>query len=99
MLAPEMAARAILPKEYVLEITNPETANTFVFSEKDLPGYPSKLRDSMKLNGGSAAPLAQRPAYHSHLKNGPQGFDRLRKGQGRRGIPSEFFNLFACYRY
>lgn len=93
MLAPDVASRAILPREYVLDITNPDTINTFVFSEKDLPGYTSKLHDNMKLNGGSTVPLSQRSILQDRPRIGPQGIDKSRKGQGRRGIPSKSFKL------
>ena len=28
-----------IPKEYNMHITDPDTVNTFIFTEKDLPGY------------------------------------------------------------
>jgi transcription initiation factor TFIIF subunit beta len=31
-----------VPKDYTLDISNPEAENLFIFSEKDLPGYKSK---------------------------------------------------------
>ena len=91
MLAPDVAARATLPKEYVLDVTHQEIANTFVFSEKDLPGYTSRLQESTKLPGESA--LTQRSMYQNRSTNGPHGIDRNRKSQGRRGVPSGLFAM------
>jgi len=41
-----------LPKEYNMEIANPDVHNTFVFSEQDLPSYAAKNKER-------AAALAQ----------------------------------------
>ena len=84
MLAPQMALQASLPREYLLDITNTDAVNAFVFSESDLPGYTSKLRESTTINGGAGTPQSQRP------KPGPQGIEKVRKGPGRRGVPSKF---------
>lgn len=84
MLVPELASRESLPREYLLDITNTDTVNAFVFSERDLPGYTSKLRDSTTINGGAATSQSQRP------KPGTQGIEKPRKGPGRRGVPSKF---------
>lgn len=39
MLTPEAARAKNVPKEYNMHITNPDSINTFIFSEKDLPGF------------------------------------------------------------
>ncbi len=39
MLTPEASKGKNIPKEYNMHITNPDSTNTFVFSEKDLPGF------------------------------------------------------------
>ena len=39
MLSPDTASMHRLPKEYNMVVTDQSAVNTFVFSEKDLPGY------------------------------------------------------------
>ena len=41
LLSPEDAKRRNVPKEYNMHVTNQESINTFLFSEKDLPGFKS----------------------------------------------------------
>ena len=45
MISPDIAKRKNVPKEYNLHITNPDSINTFIFSEKDLPGYKFRQKD------------------------------------------------------
>ena len=46
MINPDLAKRKNVPKEYLLKRTNKETSiNTFIFSEKDLPGYKFRQKD------------------------------------------------------
>lgn len=40
------------PKEYNMHITNEKSTNTFIFTEKDLPGYASKGKGDAR-NGQS----------------------------------------------
>ena len=45
-IAPNLdAKKREVPKEYNLRITDPSTINTFVFTEKDLPGYKKYSHD------------------------------------------------------
>ncbi|KAA8913310.1 transcription initiation factor IIF, beta subunit-domain-containing protein [Sphaerosporella brunnea] len=44
-----------IPTEYDLSITNMEVTNTFVFTEKDMPGYESKMETGVK-EGDPAMP-------------------------------------------
>ena len=39
LLTPAAATGRGLPREYNMVVTQPDTINTFIFSEKDLPGY------------------------------------------------------------
>lgn len=39
LLTPEAATAQGLPREYNMVVTDPDAMNTFIFSEKDLPGY------------------------------------------------------------
>lgn len=85
-LHPHVAKKGILPTEYVLQVTDTKPANTFIFSEKDLPGYSSRQRAGPRINGGAAGSSSSRLMRQSQ---GPQGIDKNRRGQGRRGVPSK----------
>ena len=89
MLEPETAERSVLPREYVLEVTNSMAANTFVFSEKDLPGYTTKLRSVTKAEAGSPTSPGHRSVLQDRTGLGPRGIEKNHKGQGRRGVPSK----------
>ncbi|KAI9749519.1 MAG: Anucleate primary sterigmata protein B [Chaenotheca gracillima] len=41
-LSPDVKSNQSIPKEYNMNITNPDSTNTYVFSEKDLPGYTNR---------------------------------------------------------
>ena len=90
LLHPDVARKGDLPAEYILEVVSTKPANTFVFNEKDLPGYLSKQRASSKTNSGVTASTAARLTL-------PQGVDKHRRGAGRRGIPSESVFEFAAW--
>lgn len=47
LLAPDFAKRKNISQEYNLHITNPDSINTFVFSEKDLPGFKFQQKEWM----------------------------------------------------
>ena len=53
MLKADYGQSKKLTKEYNMQITNPRTANTFIFSEKDLPGYGNRRN---KDSGRGGAP-------------------------------------------
>ena len=84
-----MAERSVLPREYVLEVTNSIAANTFVFSEKDLPGYTTKLRGVTKAEAGPPTSPGHRTIGQDRTRLGPHGIEKDRRGQGRRGVPSK----------
>ncbi|KAK4697621.1 transcription initiation factor TFIIF subunit beta, partial [Lecanoromycetidae sp. Uapishka_2] len=57
LLTPNLPQNQPVPKEYNMQITNPNTINTFIFTEKDLPGYrkythdraPPRFRDRKRI--------------------------------------------------
>jgi transcription initiation factor TFIIF subunit beta len=79
-----------LPKEYNMEIANPDVHNTFIFSEQDLPSYAAKNKER-------AAALAQGIPAHllrqQQRQTEPQpAADRTSRRAGpytRRAIPSK----------
>lgn len=71
-----------------MNITNQDTANTFVFSEKDLPGFSSKLKGQQ--SGGLPPSRVPRSMYQDRAKKVPQEADKPRRWQPyfRTAIPS-----------
>ena len=88
LLKPDLAQHQAVPKEYNLDITEPQVNNTYVFTEQDLPGYAAKNKakaDAIK---------AGLPAYllksKSEKENSGQSWERRKKGgvPPRKSIPS-----------
>lgn len=44
LLNPDLAVHQTLPREYKLDVQQEAVSNTFMFTEKDLPGFKSKSR-------------------------------------------------------
>lgn len=85
VLSQDIARKAQLPAEYLLQLSRGQPANTFVFSEKDLPGYASSNKEGFRMSGGATAPVGARSTL---LGPNSQGIDKNRRVHGRRGIPS-----------
>ena len=88
LLSPEVAINRDVPKEYIMQITNMAPGNTFIFTEKDLPGYGGRTKASDKhVQGKGSLPFSQvapRPDY----------YDRSRPGQSRVGKNKEWQPYF-----
>ena len=89
LLKSDLSQHQDVPKEYNLDITDPQVNNTFVFTEQDLPGYASKNKakaDAIK---------AGIPAYLMKSKNeketANQSWERRKKGgvPPRKSIPKK----------
>ncbi|KAH8149625.1 uncharacterized protein LAJ45_06256 [Morchella importuna] len=70
-----------VPTEYDLRITNMEVTNTFVFTEKDMPGFSSKMNTGGVKEG--EPPMPPRFLYQDRNKEG--GGDRGGGGGGGGG--------------
>ena len=84
-----------VPKEYDLQISNNASSNTFVFTEKDLPGYSSKIKFAgRQQQDKSALPFSQ-AAPRLQLQDRSRGtslkVDKTKRLQSnfRRVIPSK----------
>lgn len=81
LLTPEATKGKNVPKEYNMHITNQDSTNTFLFSEKDLPGFKS---------------FAQNQHYsRTDAFMGKNRVGKKKKGAGdsfRRTVPSESAN-------
>ena len=89
LLTPEAARTQNVPKEYNMHITNPDSTNTFIFSEKDLPGFRM---------------FAQNQHYsRTDAFMGKNRVGKKKKGTGehiRKTVPSGFFGLpqnLSCF--
>ncbi|KAI9848631.1 MAG: hypothetical protein M1838_000470 [Thelocarpon superellum] len=91
LLAPSAETKRGLPREYDMKLTNADSTNTYIFTEKDLPGYRSRGQGSLKnstYGGVSKGPTNQSAAG----KDRPPGagrWERAPRGQPRykRAIP------------
>ena len=97
MLFPKTSINATVPKEYNLQFTNRKSTNTIVFTEKDLPGFSSKLKNSVKKTQDSASlPFSQaapRPQYQDRGRAGLARVDKAKRSQAyyRKAIPSGWY--------
>lgn len=82
-----------LPKEYNLDVHNPDVHNTFVFTEQDLGSYAAKNKERAKaLAAGIPAHLLRQ----QQQKQSGESSDRGRRSgpYTRKAIPSEQFRSF-----
>ncbi|KAI9765705.1 MAG: hypothetical protein M1835_007329 [Candelina submexicana] len=84
LLSSDPAHNGTVPKEYNLPITNETPVNTYVFTEKNLPGYESKLTDTPKpgVEAGAAKfpPIPARLKYQNRQKSGnPEAVDKNKR--------------------
>lgn len=86
LLSSNVAEHQTIPKEYDLDITDESVKNTFVFTEKDLPGFKSRSRAKFDLAS------ANMPSRLTRVKNEKpkQAYDPNKKFQPyvRKAIPS-----------
>lgn len=94
MLSSEVAKNKKVPKEYNMNVTNSNAVNTFVFTEKDLPGFSSKMQAGVKQGrqGGGIPPSQMpRPAFQNRSRQNVRQADKSKRHQPyfRRAIPSK----------
>ena len=94
LLKNNLAQHQCLPKEYNLDVTDPDVKNTFIFTEQDLPSYAIK-------NKQKAEAMAQGIPSHL-LKQQPKpvendGADRTKRRfrEARRAIPSRSYRVLC----
>lgn len=96
LLSPELPINGAVPKEYNLQITNRSPMNTYLFSERDLPGYSNRTKGNPRHNHDNASlpqsQVAPRPQFQDRSKQGSSRFDKNRKWEPyyRKAIPSKF---------
>lgn len=95
LLSSDVVQNISVPKEYNMHVTNRDSSNTFVFTEKDLPGYASRMKGGVRKgqsNGGfSSGRTSNRPAFRDRSRQGLQQGDKGKRWQSsfRKAIPSK----------
>lgn len=103
LLSPGLSTNHDLPKEYNMQVTNWSPKNTFIFTEKDLPGYNSKAKASSRhVQDSASLPFSQvapRPGFHDRGKSTFPKYDKNKKWQSyyKRAVPSKCF--VRCQRF
>ena len=82
LLDPKIPKHRSVPKEYDLALTNMQATNTFVFTEKDLPGYKPQAF------GRAKADMVSANYTKSSASISPQRIQKHRKAHFRRSVPS-----------
>ena len=102
MLSPNVATNRMVPKEYNLQVTNKGSLNTFVFTEKDLPGFNNKRKAfNRQVQDESALPFSQaqpRVQFQDRTRGSSSRVDKFKRGQNyRKAIPSEVISSSIVY--
>ncbi|MCJ1449134.1 MAG: hypothetical protein MMC23_009653 [Stictis urceolatum] len=83
-----------LPKEYNMQISNRNTINTFIFTEKDFPGFSQRTKEiGNPSRDGPAQPFSQaapRIAFHDRFRFGAQQTEKGKRfSYHRKGVPKK----------
>lgn len=86
-MAPNDETKTGLPREYNVDVTNDDSNNTFIFTEKDLPGFKAKGRGA----GRTGPPGGIQKGAAASLGAGAPRWEkgRARQPYYKRAIPSE----------
>lgn len=87
LLSNNIAEHQSIPKEYTLDVVSEAVRNTFVFSEKDLPGFKSKANQKFDL---ASANMPSRLTRNKDKPISTKPFDPSKRFQPyfRKAIPS-----------
>ena len=100
MLSPNVATNRMVPKEYNLQVTNKNSLNTFIFTEKDLPGFTNRRKAfNRQVQDESALPFSQaQPRVQFQDRTRGSRVDKFKRGQNyRKAIPSELTSFTFLY--
>lgn len=84
MLAPDLVQNKDVPKEYNMHMVDQDSMNTFIFTEKDLPGYRQYSHDR-------APP---RFKDRKRVEKNKRPYDNY-----RRAIPSKYSSFLSNARF
>ncbi|KAH7257207.1 transcription initiation factor IIF, beta subunit-domain-containing protein [Fusarium tricinctum] len=92
LLSPNCPEHQVLPREYDLEVLEPNVSNHFIFSEEDLPGFKarSKARQEAANAGIPASLLRQKQQANNNGSERPS-YDRRSRYQPyyRKAVPKK----------
>lgn len=100
LLTPELSINHELPKEYNMQVTNWSPGNTFIFTEKDLPGFNSKAKTSSRhVQDNVSLPFSQvepRMGFQDRGKSNFPKSDKNKKWQPyyKRAVPSKCISRY-----
>lgn len=84
-----------VPKEYNMHAMERNPASTFIFTEKDLPGFSNKKKGDIKPGqnpgGSSSSLIPNQGAFQDRFRQGSSQADKGRRWQPyfRKAIPSK----------
>ena len=93
LLTKDLAEHQTVPKEYDLDITDESVKNTFVFTEKDLPGFKSRSRAKFDLASANMPSRLTRPKNDKPFSKQPYDPNKRFQPYFRKAIPSEYIGL------
>lgn len=110
LLSSDAAQNRTVPKEYNMHVANRDSSNTFIFTEKDLPGYSKMKGTARKGVGNGGFPndrTSNRTAFRDRSRQSLQPGDKSKRWQPnfRKAIPSKLspattqvspLTLFRC---
>ncbi|CZT00396.1 related to transcription initiation factor TFIIF subunit [Rhynchosporium agropyri] len=87
LLTPALAEHQNIPKEYDLDITDETVKNTYVFTEKDLPGFKSRSRAKFDLASANMPSRLTRPKNDKPFSKQPYDPNKRFQPYFRKAIP------------
>lgn len=94
LLSPNCPEHQVLPREYDLEVLEPNVSNHFIFSEEDLPGFKARSKARQEAaNAGIPASLLRQKQQANNNGERPS-YDRRSRYQPyyRKAVPSKFWS-------
>jgi transcription initiation factor TFIIF subunit beta len=89
LLSSNIAEHQTIPKEYDLDVTSNIVKNTFVFTEKDLPGFKSKSNQKFDPASANMPARLTRNKNEKTISNKPYDPNKRFQPYFRKAIPSQ----------
>jgi transcription initiation factor TFIIF subunit beta len=89
LLQPDLAQHQEVPKEYKLDVTATTVANTYIFTEQDLPGFKSKSRKGFDPKTANLPARLTRPRFDKAGDKAPWDPKKRFQPYFRRAIPKK----------
>lgn len=92
MLSSDLAQNRAVPKEYNMHMMERNPASTYIFTEKDLPGYSTKTKGNGQHSFGfPSSRMPHQTSFHDRSRQGNNQADKGKRWQPyfRKAIPSK----------